>query len=392
MEGRGQNGEGGIEQREIPSDAGASGTEPENGDSDERTDEQDEDELLKNEDAIQTAARLLGKQGKEEAGVEESFEEASVSDGTNQESTERASSDKKDKGGVEDEDVEPPIRLSAEAKTAFKSWPKKAKQEFSTAVKNLEGAYNRSNQEAVHAKKEAEHVLQAVRPYYTSKPELASKGISEAQMITALVGNHQLLTHDDVNVRRAKYIAIGKSIGLVDNDGQFVDAPDRSSTGASSAAITEAINSTLQTRLAPIESFLESQRRGQQEKAADAAVAEIKSVMEEKDGSGRLLYPELQDSEFHMQQVKPLVVGLVRSIPDLSWGQAARMAVQHFRLKNGKSNQSNPTRLPTNNESHRERAAEAGVSARGKAAGGSSVESLTPLQQRIMSEYPVGGR
>ena len=390
MEGREQNGEGTEQQREIPSNEGTGGTKPEDERSDVGTNEQDEDELLKNEDAIQTAARLLSKQGKEETGTEESFEASSVSDEKDQESTESAASDKKD-GEVED-DVEPPIRLSDEARNAFKAWPKKAKKEFSAAVKNLEGAYNRSNQEAVKAKKEAEHLVQAVRPYYTSKPELASKGISEAQMITALVGNHQLLTHDDVNVRRAKYLAIGKSIGLVDDDGQMVDTSDGSSSGVNSAVIKEAINSTLQTRLAPIESFLESQQRGQQEKAADAAVAEIKSVMEERDGSGRLMYPELQDSEFHMQQVKPLVVGLVRSIPDLSWGQAARMAVQHFRLKNGKSSQSNPTRLPTNNESHRERAAEAGVSARGKAAGSSSVESLTPLQQRIMSEYPVGGR
>lgn len=390
MEGREQDGEGAVEQRKIPTDEGAGGEGREDADTSSGVDEQDEDEILKNEDAIQTAARLLAKQGKEEVGAKASSEQASVSDETDETSTKRTSDDKKE--GVEEEDIEPPIRLNAEAKTAFKSWPSKAKKEFSAAVRNLEAAYSRSNQEAVTAKKEAEHIMQAVRPYYTSKPELAAKGISEAQMITAFIGNHQLLTHDDVNVRRNKFLAIGRSIGLVDGDGNLLDAPETSNGKAGTAGIDQAINTALQTRLAPIESFLESQRKAEREKVADGAVAEVKSVMDEKDASGNYVYPELHDAQFHMQQVKPLVVGLVRSIPELSYGQAVRIAVQHLRQKNGKSSQPNPTRLPINNESHRERAAQAGVSARGRAAGSSSVESLTPLQERIMKEYPVGGR
>lgn len=383
-----------IEQPEGSSGEGSEGSESEDGSADLGASGADEEELLKNEDAIQTAARLLAKSKDSETESGESFEEETTEDEAHGDSDESAASgDEEGEAGGVDDDLEPPVRLTAEAKQAFKKWPKKAKQEFSEAVKNLEAAYYRSNQKLTDAQKEADHIVRAVRPYYASKPELAEKGITEAQIVAGLVGNHQMLTHEDPNTRLRKFIAIGKSINILDEEGNFkYDLEGGTGGQVDQTAINQAINAALQTELGPLKSHIETQQKAQQNENAKVIAEDIKSVMDETDNLGNYVYPELHDSDYHAQQVRPLVAGLVRSMPNLGYGAATRMAVAHLRSQNGKSNSPNPTRLPTNNDSYKERAARAGASVRGKATANSNVDKLSPTQQRIMEEFPIGGR
>ena len=218
MEGRAEEEQGGVEQSGVPTEEGIGRDEPQDGSADIGTEKRNEEEdPLKYEDAIQTAKRILGKDKDKETETEESAEEAPVQDGQG-ETTDKSGA--KDKGSVDPDDIEPPVRLTAEAKQAFKKWPKRAKTEFSTAIKQMESRFTQSQQQASEAYKESKHLLDAVRPYYVSKPELAAKGITESQVVSGLIGNHQLLTHDDPAVRREKFLAIGRSIGVVDESGR----------------------------------------------------------------------------------------------------------------------------------------------------------------------------
>ena len=360
MDRREEDGTGTVEQSGVPVEETRDiELEPEF-DDDSPVEDDNEEELTKDEDAIQTAKRILAKHKNDKADTEEHTGEK-VKTTTEDTTTGKQKSKDEDL----DEDLDPPIRLTADAKQAFKKWPKRAKIEFSTAVRQMEGKFTQVTQEAAREKAEARHITEAVRPYYVSKPELAAKGITEAQVVSGLVGSHQLLTHDDINVRRQKLIEIGQSIGVINERGQLLDTEQTTNGTVNNSAIENIINNTLQQRLAPVESYIESQNRIKNNQVVSSITNEIQTVMNETDSFGNYNYPELHDKVYHGQQVKPLVAGLVRSRPGLSYGQATKMAVHSLRALNGQSNTSNPTGLPTNNQ-HNKRAAEAGVSARGK--------------------------
>jgi hypothetical protein len=357
MDGRTEDDGGQIEQQGIPSETvpeeiiveeGTQDNEPQTDPEDE---EKSEDELLKDEDAFQTAARVLAKhEKKEKEASEPKVEEAA-------QAPER----------IVPDEIEPPARLSAEEKQEFKRLPKSAKETVRRTIQNLEGRFTQAQQQSSEAFNESRHILEAVRPYYTSKPELAARGITESQVVSGLIGNHQILTGEDYAARYNKWIEIGQSIGVADESGKPKGLiPETPDGFLHPTAIQSAVEKALQTRLEPIESFVGSQKQLVEDQQATAAAQEIYEVIETKDAVGNYVYPELQDENYHIQQVKPLVVALVRSIPNLQYGEAYKMAVASLRTKNGKSGQLNPTGLPSNNNSHKRRAAQAGVSARGK--------------------------
>jgi len=341
---------------------------------------EERDPVFDDADAIATAKRLLGEKN-EQAEKEEKAPEAEEPVEEKEVSPQETSLP---------EDIDPPARFSAEMKQKFKRWPKTARAEINKTIRDLEAQSTKNWQQASKAYNECKHILDEVRPYYQANPDFAKNNISEAGIIRTLLGNHRALTSEDYNTRRETWLNIGKSIGM-DVDKISSETANTGDSGqVDTRAIQNLINNTLQEKLNPLTSYVESQRKAQEESQVAAISQEIRAVMDEKDSLGNFTYPELHDQNYHIQQVKPLVAALVRSMPNLKYGDAYKMAVASLRTKEGKSPQLIPTGLPSNNQSQNTKAVEAGVSARGKTSSVVNVEKLTPLQERVMNMFPVG--
>lgn len=267
-----------------------------------------------------------------------------------------------------DDEYEPPARLDKKEKTLFSKLPKEFKPAVARLFKDHEAQFTRTQRELQANSQEARHVLEAVRPYYTSKPELAKSGISEGHLVTALIGSHQKLTSDKMEDRAAELATIAQSVGL---EIEIKGYGENGSNGHVDIENHPKIKG-LQEQLEYANNWIRQQSLNTQ---VDPILAEFKEIQAQKDDGGNLLYPELQKHSF-IQYVKPLVSELTRNDLSLSHGEALKQAVIRTRQELGYSPQPHQTKLLGGNNNN-SRAVSAAVSVRGRVAQRGSNQAIS---------------
>lgn len=334
------------------------------------------------EDAQTTAARIaeevLGNVEKEEEGGNFDLSEEGGED--EKDITDQLLGIEEDEPAVpqkqkveKDDDTaptEPPHELSAEEKEIYsKIRSKKLRNGIDKIVSNHRAAFTQTQQRlraaenaAVQREQQAKHILETVRPYYTQHPELANAQITEAGLVSKLIASHQELTHDNPAIRQSKWLKIGQSIGLVDQNGNITINKSESSSPQNIDIENHPKFRALQDQLNHVKSFTDGFQSQMQNDRSTAIATEIQSVIDEKSATGQYLWPEMHDANYR-EQAKPLVLALKGASPNLTWGNAYKQAILSMRNLNGNSPQVNHTGLPKINNSHT--AAPAAITVRG---------------------------
>lgn len=254
--------------------------------------------------------------------------------------------------------LDPPARLSQAEKQVFAKLPNHLKPAVARMFKEHEAHFSRTQGEYSKALNEARHIIEAVRPYYTSNPGFAQNGITESALVTKLIGTHQALLEPKTSKSKLAEVAasLGHRIAFIDEDGDVeADSPHQDIDNHPKFR-------ALQEKIDRLES--ETKTRTFHEKAAPI-VAEIDRLQQEKDTSGNFAYPELRSMEF-IQSVRPLVSALVGNNPSPeSYGKALRRAVLLHRQENGYPNGNYQTKPPQNNNIINQRAISAARTVRG---------------------------
>jgi hypothetical protein len=236
------------------------------------------------------------------------------------------------------EDYAVPNRLSPTEKELFNKLPKKFKPAVARMFKDHEALQTRTQQDFAKHTGEAKHIVEAVRPYYVSHPELAENGVTESAFIAALVGAHQKLTNPKTDKATIEQLARDRGYRI-----KFVREDGTEAAGAS--GVSGDISNhpdfvALRNELNHVKSHISTQAIHE---AARPILSEMQAVQAEKDSFGRFTYPELQDGGF-IEFLRPRISELVRTQPGLSYGDALRKAVIEKREALGYSGMTNQIR------------------------------------------------
>lgn len=266
-----------------------------------------------------------------------------------------------------DPELVPPARLDAREQQVFNNLPKTLKRAFSRSIKNLEGMTTREKQELARATQEARGVTEAVQPFAA---KWGSQGFTVPSAVAALAAAQERLTNPETGLQT--FIAMGKDLGF---DLDHVAAVAR---GEVALPQQQAITQHPEFRqLQQTVTTLQSEREQAQLQAVAAPIAEeMRAVQHEIEPStGNYRYPELHDDNY-LESLKPLVSTLVRTVPNLGYGEALRRA--HYSMQGqGASAQTQQTRLPAAQQQNQQttpgafqpqRAVSAAVTVRGASA------------------------
>ncbi len=255
---------------------------------------------------------------------------------------------------AQEEHYEVPQRFTAEEKEVFNQAPPKLKKALAAMVQNHERQFYKATEDLRIKEREASHVLEVVRPYLQSNPDLLKAGWTESKIVSALIGSHKRLT--DPKTSQAEFVELGEQLGF-DMSGFKGTAEQRPDDPEIRA---------LREELKRVKSFISEQQNAKQQEALDYVKSQIKAAQEEKDAQGRYLYPKLHDLNF-LQQIEPLVRTLRQSTPGLTMKDAlirAHLAV--VGTTPGELVAQKPARLSENKSQKLERARAAVASARGR--------------------------
>jgi len=322
-------------------------------------DEELEDDDTSNETARETAERVL-KDLQEEDNGESSPENEEVENKV------------QDKEVLEPEpevDYDAPSRFTPTQKAVFKRASPQMKRALADLVSNTESAFTKGMTKVAAREKEASHVVEAVRPYYTQHPELAENGYSESSFISGLVAVHQKLSNPQT--ARAEIIRIARDNGM----GDLINEE----TAIESGAMLTPEMQALQNQNNELSSKVDSLTTAERQRELAPVVNQYEQVRQLKDASGQLMYPELYDDAF-LDQAKPLVEAFVKTVPGITAGEALLRAHARLTGRNGDFGNNQPTRLPTTDNKTLQRATSANVSVRGK--------TSAPAAPVIPNEFP----
>lgn len=336
-------------------------------------DEEDEESEDKEETARETVERILKEA--EEQGDGNVEEEA-----TPQTKPKEQTKPVDEPATIPDQPVVPPSRLDANSKAIFSKLPKDLQAQWAKIHKDEEARFTKTQQEFSKATREANHIVQAVRPYLLANPRLAEQGFTESSLVSSLIATHQQLTNDTTKLQT--WLNIGKQIGIEDADIQQIrEAYQGQQPTAKQPPQVNPQNDAMQRELDQLKSELVQQKSA-------PIVKEMEAVRNEKDATtGNFLFPELFDAAF-LERAKPLVSALVETVPELSYGEALKRAHSQLTgrsIPQGNFNQQNQTKLPNNNNAPA-RAVSAAVSVRGKSAPVSFGETLDIPKEALTND------
>lgn len=260
------------------------------------------------------------------------------------------------------EDISPPQRLNATDKETFNKLPPRLKMATARMFKEIEANFTRTQQEMQSLIQENQHLISSVRPYYTSNPDLAASGITESQLITALIGAHMKLTNPKTDRAAIEKLASdrGYRIQFVDDSGAVQQTSSAQAPSLESSPAFQAIHSELEG----LREWKKQQEEAQVSSRSASIISELQGVMNEKDQFGRYRYPEMHEPDF-FERAKPLVSALVGTISGLSYGDALKRAYSSMTGKPiENSAQLNQARFPSTNTQNR--AVSAAVTVRGR--------------------------
>jgi hypothetical protein len=269
------------------------------------------------------------------------------------------------------ENLVPPQRLTVEQKELFGQMAPPLQKAVHDMFRHHEGLLTKVSQEARAAQQEASHIIEVVRPYLRSHPELTEQGLTEAKLVAGLLAAHERLSNPQTAMKA--FIEIGSQLGIDSNKLQAaLGQGGNNQNDISNHPQFQA----LQQELARVSSTVNQSQSAQQqyamqqrETAISQVTSEMEAVREERDASGRYLYPRLHDDAF-LLDTKPLVATLAKRFPQLGYGELLKRA--HDILAQQEDGQAQPgfqgsPRLPQQTTRYVPPQA-AGVSVRGRGA------------------------
>lgn len=297
------------------------------------------------------------------------------------------------------EDVAPPNRLNAADKEVFNKMPKRLRAAAARMFKEHEARRVQGDQALSKLVTENRGIMEAVQPYVA---EWGARNLTVPQALAGLAAAHKKLTTPET--AKPTWIALGADLGIpqetLQQIQQLIGADGGGARGVSAPSAGFDIENhptvkALRQEVNLIQGKFREQEDSELNRQVAPVIAEGQAVKNEKDASGRYLYPELHDDEVVLQRVKPLVSALLETLPGLSYGDALKRAC--LTIRGGASNLGNfqqltQARLPTQQQSTHERAQSAAVSVRGRVApsgGGFTIPDKIPDSPRKTVELAL---
>lgn len=225
------------------------------------------------------------------------------------------------------EDIPAPEGLSAEAKEKFYKFPKSIRQEVKKRYDEMHADYTRKTQEVSAIYNQAKPVIDIVNQYL---PRWGKAGLTPDRALSAILATNDQLVDPDPKVRKQAYAELFVNSGLTGQD--FIDILE----SAGSPAV-EKFKGQAQPQQSPLteadkrrQNWIDSQINAQYQQQVNTAISEIQAVRDERDATGRYLWPRLHDQHVLEGQIKPLASNLIQQQSQhgqfLSWGDAVKRA------------------------------------------------------------------
>ena len=251
-----------------------------------------------------------------------------------------------------DRELEPPERLTPEEKAIFKRSSPAMKRVLHRVVKSLESGHSKAlsaDRAELSQKTQKYRDLDAILDPY--RPELIARGHNEVSAISELLKIHKGLS--DPQTRFKTYEDLGRQIGYTGNVGNTsTDGATDISTHPHVKQLEEKINQ-LQKAVEPIHNNFRQAHESQAQQVNEGLRRNYVAVAEELDNQGRLLYPKLSQESSYFDKVRPLVVALMQSDPDLMFQEALKEAYNRTEKRNGYLHQNQARPSPRTNNNNR---------------------------------------
>jgi hypothetical protein len=207
-----------------------------------------------------------------------------------------------------------------------------------------------------------------------NNPELLQAGYNGPRLFQELLGTHMVLTGKDRGKAARALKLIGERTGFnISIDGE--DSTERTTAPANVQDSPEFIALQQQVNNINLE---------KQQNLANDITQQIVNVQQEKDASGKALYPQANNASF-LKYAKPRVLELVRT-KQVSYSDAIKQVhVETFgQVPQSYSNNNDSSRLPNNN---RKAAVTAAQSVRGRATpSAKSSNGATQIPEEYLSD------
>jgi len=238
--------------------------------------------------------------------------------------------DGKSKEQSEPEVIRPPDRFNVKEKEIFNRAPKELQRALVDMVKGQQAQFTKTTQEAAQAKQEAAHIVEAVRPFLASNPDLMKRGYTESKVVAELIGTYQKLRNPETKF--SEWLSMGSQIGVdtdlieeikeaMDDDGDYGSMPNPEVA-------------SLQQQVSALQSKLDGTERAKLESKTQSIVKEFHSVKDEQNADGTYKYPKLHDNSF-IKQVEPLVLQALKNSPGIGYADALRNAYHAYHAMTG---------------------------------------------------------
>lgn len=224
-------------------------------------------------------------------------------------------------------ELDPPERLNAMQRAVYKRSSPAMKKVFHEVISDLESRSHKAmhaEKAEVMQKQQKYRDLDAVLDPY--RKELLARGHSDASAVAELLEIHKGLSNPQTKDK--VFEKLGADIGY-----------DWSRAGASNGEVQGDVAShpyvksleskilDLQKKIEPVHNHIQSQTQQAQAQTIQEMNQEYANVGAEVDKSGQLAYPKLtQDPQYFDQRLRPLVISLMQSDSNRSFGDAVKMA------------------------------------------------------------------
>lgn len=281
-----------------------------------------EEEVLKAIDLLETPPDLGEGDGDDEPEESEDQEPAEAKEGEELE-TQPEQEQKETKPQQETKRKElydAPADWSAEEKEMFYKAPKKVREAFHRRAKEQQAYFTKLTQRIAEKERHVDDVVSVTNKYIS---KWGRTGLTPAQAVSALASMQDRLTAPEVSHRKEAFAELFVNSGLTAND--FMDIIQGAGKTMPPPQQQQPQNNLTNADIAR-QQYIDSMMQQQYMTQVNTAVQQIEAVRNERDVSGRFIYPKMHDQNFLETQIKPLAMTMMQQQPQLNWGDAAKRA------------------------------------------------------------------
>lgn len=214
---------------------------------------------------------------------------------------------------AEEDELEPPQDWTQTGKSWFEQLPDEAKREITKTSKQYQAHTTRLWQDLNRGIKDYGEIKTTIDTYL---PRWGAVGVSSGQAIAQLAAAQDYIAKNPVDgIDR-----LLRTSGITPE--QLIAYRNQASSANN---FEQNNNSALTATINELQNWKQQQEQAGYEQMVNSISQEILSVQAEKDQSGRIKYPKLNDPQF-LQRVEPLVTTLRKTNPAMTWGECTRRA------------------------------------------------------------------